>query len=514
MFDREYDFASDAKTQQYKAGENAVFFVHSSKDIMQSVIDGNEVYLDNTSYGENGINGIYASTLKMKKVTLDKQNRVSYNGKISFDPDLEVDRESYFETLKEEMTVDFGLEPYYFPNSRLVTSKHLNDFASVALHDKGEVVYSNYTNLNSRGKHVHVSITPPTYDELDEMPGGITKQFSDQIRSYIFTLNALSLSISKKRVNTLFVMTPSGPHYPSRARRNEAQQKHIVPVVKSSATEPKPEVPTDPEVLPEQSRLLLDDIGGLEDVRRELKQVAFSFKHADIMKKWGASRPQGVLLYGPPGTGKTSLATALANEIEGELWEVKATDIYDKWLGNSEKNIENIFKEAKAKTKPTVLFLDEFDALIPSEDSPSSRSRASVVGIFKREMNSLREQNPNIIVMAATNHEDRIDQSLVRAGRFDVRSYVGLPDAAARSQIFANKIADTINTLRSETFDPFATDINMVELGKITDEMSGADITELIRTLSFKKAMEEAQTGSTTPITQADLIAVIKSYRK
>jgi SpoVK/Ycf46/Vps4 family AAA+-type ATPase len=510
MFNKKFNFETDSKTQLHKVGDSAVFYLNNPKEMLDIITNDEDVILDDSSYGEKGSGGIFSSRLKMREATTSNGKGIIYEGSISYDTNVAISNNSFFRVLKEELSDDFNVSDLYFNNKRLLSSQSSEDLAAVSLYRKGLLKYSNYTTGYTPSRRVAVSTLPPTYEQLEKMPDGAEQYLSDTIKGYIFTLNALALAISDKRANTIFVMTPSGPQYPAAEKRDEITLKHLTPVQVKG-----PEIDIYEEVVtPEQPKILLDDIGGLEEVREELRQVAVSFKHPDLMKKWGALRPQGVLLYGPPGSGKTSLATALANEINGELWEVKATDIYDKWLGNSEKNIQKIFDDAKRITKPTVLFLDEFDALIPSSDAQPSRNIASVIGIFKREMSNLREQNSNIIVVAATNHEDRIDESLIRAGRFDVKSYVGLPDSKARTQIFINQIADAINTLRSENFDPFSTDINMVHLGQIADGMSGADISEIIRKLSFKKAMEEARTGSTTPITHEEMVATIQSYRK
>lgn len=108
----------------------------------------------------------------------------------------------------------------------------------------------------------------------------------------------------------------------------------------------------------------LDDVGGLKDIKRVLEGIIVSFRNPDTMTKWGAERPQGVLLHGKPGTGKTMIAQALANEIGAELRTVQSTDIYASYLGDSEKRIKDIFERVKQVTGPTVLFFDEFDSIV------------------------------------------------------------------------------------------------------------------------------------------------------
>ena len=105
-------------------------------------------------------------------------------------------------------------------------------------------------------------------------------------------------------------------------------------------------------------------VGGLADVVAELRQIAVSFRHPEAMARWGARRPQGLLMYGPPGTGKTMLSRALANEIGADFREIRTPEILDKWLGGSERNIKQIFRDARRYRVPTLILFDEFDSII------------------------------------------------------------------------------------------------------------------------------------------------------
>src|SRR5689334_15823535 len=168
----------------------------------------------------------------------------------------------------------------------------------------------------------------------------------------------------------------------------------------------------------------LDQVGGLDAVVAEFRQIAASFQHPQAMARWGARRPQGILLYGPPGTGKTMLARALANEIGATFKEIRTPEILDKWLGASERNIKRILRDARRYREPTVMLFDEFDSIISYSgggDDAASQALNAVAGIFKQEMNGLIEVNPNVIVVATTNFPERVDHSLIRSGRFDVK---------------------------------------------------------------------------------------------
>ncbi len=276
-----------------------------------------------------------------------------------------------------------------------------------------------------------------------------------------------------------------------------------------------------PEIIDQtlaSEELSLDDIGGSTSLKQYLKDIALSFKNAEIMEKWGATRPQGVLLYGEPGTGKTMLATALAHEIGAELWKIQSSDIYDRWLGASEQNIKQLFDAMKRQQGPTIVLFDEFDALVGISPVPPSggagNARNSVAGIFKQEMNDLTKQNPNVLIVATTNHPDIIDQSLIRSGRFDHRIYVPMPDDEARSQIISSLIAKRMLNSENGEFKIFADDVQVAELTQLTDEFSGADIAEIFRRLGMAKAMTEARLGTTTPIGQHEFKQAISEFRR
>jgi ATP-dependent 26S proteasome regulatory subunit len=245
-----------------------------------------------------------------------------------------------------------------------------------------------------------------------------------------------------------------------------------------------------------EQKTRLEDVGGLDDVKRQLREIALSFRHPEIMEKWAVDRPQGILLYGEPGTGKTMLVDAFASEAGANLWRIKSTEIHESPLGNSEANIQAIFDQAKAMKDKTILFFDEFEAVISVVDSPgpggADHAKNAVAAIFKQEMNSLTKENPNLIVVAATNKLDRIDSSLIRPGRFDIRLYVQMPDKASREQIFTSIIANCLINAEDD-FIMFDNDVSLDELAEATDGMSGADINEILRRVRFDHAMQEAQ---------------------
>jgi transitional endoplasmic reticulum ATPase len=254
----------------------------------------------------------------------------------------------------------------------------------------------------------------------------------------------------------------------------------------------------------------LSHLAGLDDVVARLREVVDSFNHPEVMAKWGARRPQGILMWGPPGTGKTTLAQALATEINGTLREIRTPEILSKWVGDSEKKVKRIFAEARAYREPTVLFFDEFDAVISyigRPDNSADQMHNSIAGIFKQEMNTLVEDNPKVIVVATTNFPERVDDSLTRSGRFDVKLSVPLPDRQGRADILTLMLRRLASLHEREDFRLFAPDVDVDELAILGSGMSGADLRELLRRVQLGKAMEEVHSAGTPPaaIGQEDL---------
>ncbi|MFG1604449.1 ATP-binding protein [Actinoplanes sp. NPDC049265] len=273
-------------------------------------------------------------------------------------------------------------------------------------------------------------------------------------------------------------------------------------------------LPTAPTTTQE---VTLDQVGGLGPIVAELRQIAVSFRHPEAMARWGARRPQGILMYGPPGTGKTMLSRALANEIGADFREIRTPEILDKWLGGSERNIKQIFRDARRYRVPTLILFDEFDSIIsyvgPGGDAAGQAINA-VAGIFKQEMNDLIEANPNVIVVATTNFPHRVDESLIRSGRFDVKVSVPKPDEAGRAEIFRKMIRGLISAHEAPGFTMFADDVDVAELARTSHGLTGADIKEILRRVQLAKAMEDARTGGQAgPITQAELATALAELR-
>src|SRR3990167_9542794 len=190
------------------------------------------------------------------------------------------------------------------------------------------------------------------------------------------------------------------------------------------------------EVLIEKPNVKWTDIGGLEEVKQELKEaVEWPLKHPESFIRMGVKPPKGILIYGAPGTGKTLLAKAVARESDSNFILVKGPELLSKWVGESEKAVREVFKKAR-QVSPCIIFFDEIDSLAPKRGS-SSEGHVSerVVNQMLTEIDGLEEMH-DVVVIAATNRPDIVDTALLRPGRFDRIILTPVPDEKTRLEIF------------------------------------------------------------------------------
>lgn len=236
------------------------------------------------------------------------------------------------------------------------------------------------------------------------------------------------------------------------------------------------------EVLVDIPSVRWSDIGGLEDVKRELREAFMPGEGTKDFRRLGISMPRGVLLYGPPGTGKTMLARAMANEAGANFICVNGPEVASKWLGESEKAIRQIFKRAR-QMSPCILFFDEIDAVAP-------KRRQDGTGVWERVVNQLltsmdgMEKLENVLVMGATNRPDMIDPALLRPGRFDKKILIGLPDVESRRRI-----------LEVHTSEMPMLGVSLDDLAQRTEGFTGADLAELCREAGMCAYREDNETA-------------------
>ena len=218
-----------------------------------------------------------------------------------------------------------------------------------------------------------------------------------------------------------------------------------------------------------------EDVGGLQ---RELEQVRemieLPLRHPELFRRLGIAPPKGVLLYGPPGTGKTLLARAVANESGVNFISVKGPELLDRFVGESEKAVREVFRRAR-QNAPTVVFFDELDALAPARGGGSdSRVTERVVSQLLTELDGLEELR-NVLVVGATNRPDIVDRALLRPGRLEKILSVPTPDADARRAIFGVHTAGV----------PLAENVDIDALADRTERYTGSDIEGVVREASL-----------------------------
>jgi len=226
------------------------------------------------------------------------------------------------------------------------------------------------------------------------------------------------------------------------------------------------------------------DIGALRNTRDELHMaVVQPIRRPDLFSAVGIVAACGVLLWGPPGCGKTLLAKAVANESRANFISVKGPELLNKYVGESERAVRQVFSRARASS-PCIIFFDELDALVPRRDDRLSESSARVVNTLLTELDGL-DARKSVYVIAATNRPDMIDPAMVRPGRLDKLLYVDLPSAGERAEIVRTLLRKvplgSINdTSGSSSSDVIKEEVERV-VGERCDGFSGADLAALIR---------------------------------
>lgn len=256
------------------------------------------------------------------------------------------------------------------------------------------------------------------------------------------------------------------------------------------------------------TKISLDDIGGQPKAKEEIRSLAYALSHPETYLRWGTRPPKGVLFEGPPGTGKTLLAKALAAETDASFFPVSVADVTSKWYGEAEKRIKKIFEDA-AEAERAVIYFDEMDALTPSRDGDSHEATKRVVSVILQHMDGMSAKD-NVLVIASTNRAEAMDAAILRPGRFDQKIAVELPDKDGRKDIFDIHMRRARDLAQREIF---ADDIDTTLLAAKFEDVSGADIAEIIRRALEQKVREETLSEQESgPVTMDELLAHIDEY--
>jgi AAA+ superfamily predicted ATPase len=248
----------------------------------------------------------------------------------------------------------------------------------------------------------------------------------------------------------------------------------------------------------EHTGLTLADVAGMTEVKQRLEAAFLApMRNPELRKLYGKSLRGGLLLYGPPGCGKTFIARAVAGELGARFIAVSFADIIDMFVGQSERNIHELFEVAR-RNAPCVLFLDEVDAIGQKRSQLRNTPMRSAVNQLLLELDDVSGGNEGVFLLAATNHPWDVDSALRRPGRFDRTLLVLPPDATAREGVFRYHLKDR----------PVA-GIELAKLAKQTDGYSGADIAHICETAAEKALLDSVRLEEPRMIGTPDLEAAI-----
>lgn len=226
-------------------------------------------------------------------------------------------------------------------------------------------------------------------------------------------------------------------------------------------------------------RIAYEDVGGLgSQVQKVREMIELPMRHPELFRKLGIEPPKGVLLHGPPGTGKTLLAKAVANETQAHFISVSAPSIMSKFVGEAEERVRQIFKEAE-ENAPSIIFIDEIDAIAPKREEVVGEVERRVVAQLLSLMDGM-ESRGNVIVIAATNRVNSLDEALRRPGRFDREIEIGVPDKAGRLEILQ------IHTRGMPLAKEGTHLVDLDHFASITYGFVGADLTALGKESAMK----------------------------
>ncbi|BAU14337.1 cell division protein [Leptolyngbya sp. NIES-3755] len=244
----------------------------------------------------------------------------------------------------------------------------------------------------------------------------------------------------------------------------------------------------------ERPKLTFADVGGMEELKEQIRlKIIYPLANAELFKAYGKAIGGGILMYGPPGCGKTHIARATAGEIQANFIAVGLNDVLDMWIGSSERNLHELFDQAR-RNSPCVLFFDEADGLAASRSDFRQSDSRKVINQFLMELDGVEYSNEGVLILAATNTPWHLDSAFRRPGRFDRILFVPPPDQSARSAI-----------LRLLCKGKPVSDIDFDFIAKKTKDFSGADLKAVLDVAVERKLQEAMKTGRPQPLTTKDL---------
>jgi transitional endoplasmic reticulum ATPase len=286
-----------------------------------------------------------------------------------------------------------------------------------------------------------------------------------------------------------------------RQKRRAVREKAAARAPGGAASPEEPDEVPDEWLVVEKPSLRFPDIAGLEDVKEQIRvKMIYPFTHAEQAKKYRIRTGGGILLYGPPGTGKTMIAKAVAGELDATFFAIAPSEILNKWVGESEKNIRKLFDAARRVAR-AVIFIDEVEALTPPRrDGESGGVMQRVVPQILNELDGFdRKADQHLLFMGATNEPWNIDSAMLRPGRLDEKIYVGLPDAPARRKILDMNLGDA----------PLEKDVDLDKLTARLEGYSGADIAYACRKVAEETFLDSVERKIDRSIGAADFDRVL-----
>jgi SpoVK/Ycf46/Vps4 family AAA+-type ATPase len=272
-----------------------------------------------------------------------------------------------------------------------------------------------------------------------------------------------------------------------------------------------------------------EDFGGLDREIAKLREVGALFSHPELARRWDLKVPTGILLCGPGGVGKTELVHALSYDIGAELREINASDVFGRYIGDSNQNLKTIFDDAAKHAGRLVLFFDEMDGVFGDGAGGNDGVYTTLLSDMKKQMSSLRRQQPHTLVAGAANSSSGFPEALLRPGRFDVILQISRPDLATRTSIFAKMIGQNPELYQTGISDfssfsgledlehtSFSKDtVDSLGLARETDGLTGADIKDILHQARMTRFMAEVHgTADPTPLTQKEILRCIQEHRK